>query len=88
MENTNLNLDFRKENSRAAHEAVKKSKYKASILYALKKLGKGNFYQIAETANLEPAQVWKRLSEIQEIEPCGKSMGMNGRKVSDWRIKG
>ncbi len=56
-----------------AHNSVKdaKSAMYVKIEEGLNKLRVGgNFEEIAKASNLEPAQVWKRLSEMVELGIC------------------
>ena len=61
------------------------------ILKALENLNEGTFRQIAIEADLEPDQVWKRMSELEkkgyvdgtEITICQKT----NRPVTLWKIK-
>jgi predicted ArsR family transcriptional regulator len=85
-----LNPDFRAENSREARQSIepKLSSMHHQIMYTLKKLGRGTFYQIAAASNLDPSQVWKRLSELErsnKVTPDGKAKGEKGRNVTVWK---
>lgn len=87
-----LSLDFRAQNSREAYREVqpKLSALHHQIMYAMRKIQRGTFYQIADAAGLEPSQVWKRCSELEKaghITPDGRTMGPNGRSVTVWRLK-
>ena len=61
------------------------------ILKALENLNEGTFRQIAIEADLEPDQVWKRMSELEKkgyvdgslITICQKT----NRPVTLWKIK-
>jgi DNA-binding MarR family transcriptional regulator len=86
-----LTMDFRKQNSREAYDSTKPKlgAIQGQIMYALRKMGKGTFYQIAEASGLDPSQVWKRCSELERkraIRPCGKAMGNGGRNVTVWEV--
>lgn len=71
-------VDFRKENSYDAHQAIKHDKaiLHKRILEAMRLMGRcGTFRQIATVAELKDMQVWKRLSELEKmglVETCGK----------------
>lgn len=61
------------ETSRLAHDSVKEHKQAMylKIIEGLEKLKVGgNFEEIAKASNLEPAQVWKRLSEMVDLGIC------------------
>lgn len=82
--------DFRKQNSREARESIepKLNSIHHQIIYTLKKLNQGTFYDIAIAANLEPSQVWKRMSELEKAKKVvadGKAMGASGRNVTVWK---
>lgn len=59
--------------SKAAHDSVKEHKEAMyeKIVVGLEKLKVGgNFEEIATASGLEPAQVWKRLSEMVDNGTC------------------
>lgn len=59
-----------KQTSILAHESIKPAKdfLHSKILQGLKKIEKGTFREIANAANLDEQQVWKRLSEMERKE--------------------
>ena len=84
-----ITADYRKANSIEAFQSIqpKMGSMHIQILYSLKKIGQGSFTDIAESSNLEPSQVWKRLGELSKMEkirPNGKKKGNSGRSVTVW----
>jgi hypothetical protein len=61
------------------------------IYSALVTMKDGTFYEIADTADLQPASVWRRLNELEKkgrIYPTGEHRrGPTGRLCRVWRIK-
>lgn len=81
------------QNSIEAHESVKPDKLKLhrKILGALRCIKKGSFRDIARSANLKNAQVWRRLSELKKkdliVNNEDKICPVSGRRVSVWELK-
>lgn len=73
-----------------AHNSVKdkKATMHRLIRKALSEIKQGSFRDIARQANLEPQQVWKRLSEMPNIVECDtKICPKSKRRVTVWTFK-
>lgn len=73
-----------------AHNSVKdkKATMHRLIRKALSEIKQGSFRDIARQANLEPQQVWKRLSEMPNIVECDtKICPKSKRRVTVWEFK-
>lgn len=61
------------------------------VLAVLIETGPGTFYEVAVRANLDPAQVWKRMSDLKNwgcIEASGQTRkGPSGRQQTVWRVR-
>jgi len=57
--------------SKAAYESLRAEEIRtlyAGIIAALKVIGKGNFEDISSQMGVKPERVWKRLSELKDLE--------------------
>ena len=78
--------------SKEAHESVKihKQRMYDKIMEALIKMQVGGTSEeIAKVSNMEHSQVWKRLSEMENVYDVGITrMGSKGRRMMVWQLKG
>ena len=79
------------QNSIQAHNSIKPSKefIHAKIVKALTVIGSGTFREIATECNMQPDQIWKRLSELERLgkieNVSDKICTVSGRSCSVWQ---
>ena len=79
-------------NSIQAHESVKPSKeaIHAKITKALSVIQSGTFREIATECNMQPDQIWKRLSELERLgkieNVSDKVCEISKRSCSVWQL--
>ena len=79
-------------NSIQAHESIKPSMefIHAKIVKALSVIQSGTFREIATECNMQPDQIWKRLSELERLgkieNVSDKRCEISGRSCSVWTL--